>query len=91
MNRSNFEHAGYALVIQTLIAMMFGSWGFGALVAIAFFLGREHAQREYHLGDPSRLPPWAAFDFWRWPLDAQLDLLFPVVAVVGAAAIRYFI
>lgn len=85
MNRTNFEHALFALLMLAVIGWPTGNWWAGAAFGSAFFLGREHAQREYHLGDPSKLPPWAGFDIWNWSLDAKLDLIVPVI-VVGLAA-----
>ena len=81
MNRTNFEHAAYALLMQAVIGFLSGSWWSGAAFGAAFFLGREHAQAQikYNLGDIS------AFDIRRWSLDARLDIAFPVVAVVGVA------
>lgn len=90
MNRTNLEHAIYALLMQVPFSL-FGFWWAGAAFGAAFFLGREHAQREYHLGDPSTLSPFAAFDFMGWSRDSQLDLLCPVVAVLGMASIMDFI
>jgi hypothetical protein len=77
VNRTNFEHAGYALLMQLVIGLSTGNWWAGAAFGSAFFLGREHAQaqRTYQLGE------FAAFDLRRWSLDARLDLAFPVVAV----------
>lgn len=76
MNRTNFEHAVYALLMQTAIGLVSGDWLAGACFGIAFFLGREHAQaqRAYGLGD------FAAFDMRRWSLDSRLDLIFPAAA-----------
>ncbi len=94
MSQTNFEHAGFALMMQSVFLLL-GVFVFrevtmlawiGAAFASAFFLGREHAQREYKLGDPSKLIGHEAFDIWRWKLDAVLDLVFPVVAVVAVAA-----
>jgi hypothetical protein len=51
--------------------------------AMGIFIGREHAQREYKLGDPSLLVGYEALDLWRWEMDALLDLLLPVVGVWG--------
>ena len=81
MNRTNFEHAAYALLMQAVIGFLSGSWWSGAAFGAAFFLGREHAQAQskYNLGDIS------AFDIRRWSIDARLDIAFPVVAVVGVA------
>jgi len=85
MNRTNFEHAGYALLMQLPFGL-FGYWWVGAALAIGFFLGREHAQQEYKLGTVGK-SPWPAFDFRKWSLDAKLDLLFPVVAVLIVAGV----
>ena len=93
MNQTNFEHAGFALVMQAVFILL-GVFVFhdistlawiGAAFVSAFFLGREHAQREYKIGDPSKLIGYEAFDIWRWKLDAKLDLLLPVVASLGVA------
>ena len=81
MNRTNFEHAAIALIMQAFIGLLTGNWWIGAAFGAAFFLGREHAQAQskYNLGDIS------AFDIRRWSIDARLDIAFPVVAVVGVA------
>lgn len=90
MNQTNVEHAVFAILMQAVIGLLTGNWWAGAAFGAAFFIGREHAQREYHIGDPSRLAPLAAFDVWNWKRDAQLDLLFPVLAVLGVAgAVQY--
>ncbi|HLU00785.1 MAG TPA: hypothetical protein VKZ70_13715 [Burkholderiaceae bacterium] len=85
MNITHFEHAVYALLIQLFIAWLTKNYWIGAAAAIGFFVGREHAQREYKLGDPSHLQPWEGFDIWRWSTDAQLDLLVPCAAVLALA------
>ena len=85
MNRTNFEHAAYALIIQLIIGLLTNNWWAGAAAGMAFFIGREHAQREYQIGNPSTLKPWQGFDLWRWSKDALLDLLLPVVAVTALA------
>ena len=99
MNQTNFEHAGFALMMQSVFLLL-GVFVFhevtvlawvGATFASAFFLGREHAQREYKLGDPSKLMGHEAFDIWRWKLDAQLDLLFPVLATVVVAVATHYL
>ena len=99
MNKTNFEHAGFALMMQSVFLLL-GVFVFdavttlawiGAAFASAFFLGREHAQREYKLGDPSKLMGHEAFDIWRWKLDAVLDLVFPVVASVAVALVVQFL
>ena len=84
MNQTNFEHAGYALAMQLAIGLVTGNWWAGAAFGAAFFLGREHAQQEYKLGTVGK-SPWPAFDVRLWSRDAQLDLLFPVVAVALVA------
>lgn len=86
MNVSNFEHAAFALLMQIAIGLATGNWWAGAAAGAFFFLGREHAQREYKLGTAGK-SPWPAFDFFRWSLDAKLDLLFPAAAVIALALV----
>lgn len=77
MNRTNFEHALFAVLMQCVIGFATGNWFAGAAFGFAFFLGREHAQaqKSLNLGD------FKAFDVRKWELDAKLDLLFPAVAI----------
>ena len=91
MNLSHLEHVVIALIIQGLfmgggyvLKRPYGAW-FGACFVIALFLGREHAQREYKIGDPSQLVGYEALAIWRWSSDAQLDLLLPALAVFTVA------
>ena len=70
MNRSNFEHAGYALLMQ---------------MALWPFVGREHSQREEIISPHNRDNPFPAFKIWEWEQDEQLDFLFPVIAVLSVA------
>ena len=86
MNRTNFEHAGYALLMQLGIWAVSGSWFAGACFGAAFFLGREHAQFQSKSGSGD----FASFNVARWSLDAQLDLLFPVVTVFTVSIISLF-
>ncbi len=79
MNQTNFEHAGYALLMQLPFGLL-GYWWVGAAFAIGFFLGREHSQAEKTYG----VNEFRAFDFRRWSLDAKLDLAFPTIAVLAA-------
>jgi len=87
MNITNFEHAGYSLLMLIGTYLVTKNPTAGVAFGIAFFLGREHAQaqRNYHLGD------FEAFAFWNWSLDAQLDLLFPVVTCIGVGLIIKYI
>jgi hypothetical protein len=89
MNHTNFEHAGWALLFQFVIASAFwlfvdlwtiGLWA-GGLFAVGFFIGREHAQAQRS----KNLGVFRAFDVRLWSWDARLDLLFPFVAVLAAA------
>lgn len=85
MNRTNFEHAAYALAMQIVIGLLTQNWWAGMAAGTAFFIGREHAQREFEIGNPSTLKPWAGFDIHRWPTDSILDALFPIVATTALA------
>ena len=84
MNQSNFEHAGYALLMQLPFGL-FGYWWIGAAFAIGFFLGREHSQREEIISPHNRDNPFPAFKIWEWEQDEQFDFLFPVIAVLSVA------
>lgn len=81
MNQTNFEHAGYAALMQLVIGLITGDWFAGACFGIAFFLGREHAQAQDKLGYTFKTT-FTAFDVRKWSLDAKLDLLFPTVTVL---------
>jgi hypothetical protein len=83
MNKTNFEHAGYAVLMQLPFGLL-GYWWVGAAFGAAFFLGREHAQQQAKgKGDIE------AFDVSTWSLDAQLDLLFPIIAVLLVCWVQY--
>ena len=90
MNQTNFEHAGYAALMQLVIGLIFGDWFAGACFGIAFFLGREHAQYQDKLGYTFKTT-FQAFQVWKWSLDSQLDLLFPTIACVTIYLIAYCI
>lgn len=77
MNRTNWEHAIYAVLMQAAVGLITGNWLAGAMLGTGFFLGREHAQAQAKL----KLEDFEALDIRKWSLDAKLDLLFPVVAV----------
>lgn len=81
MNKTNFEHLFIALILQAIPGLLLGDWMIGAVFASGIFLGREHAQREYVIGNPAGLVGYEALDFWRWELDEILDLVFPVAGV----------
>jgi hypothetical protein len=88
MNQTNFEHAGYAALMQLVIGLVTGDWFAGACFGIAFFVGREHAQNQDKLGYTFKTT-FQAFDVRKWSRDAQLDLLFPVIACCMIMLIAY--
>jgi hypothetical protein len=89
MNKTNFEHAGFALLMM-LPFVLLGNPLAGAAFGIAFFLGREHAQFQVLLKDYTLRGTFKAFDMRKWSLDAQLDLVFPIVACALAyIGLRY--
>ena len=90
MNQTNFEHAGYAALMQLVIGLISGDWFAGACFGIAFFLGREHAQAQAKLGYTLKTT-FTAFDIRKWSLDAQLDLLFPTIACLLILLISYLV
>ena len=89
INRTHFEHAGYALLFQFVAAAAYalladlwiaGLWA-GGLFSFAAFLFREHAQAQikYDLNE------FQAFDFRRWSWDARIDLLAPTLVCLAVA------
>lgn len=85
MNKSNFAHAGLALLMQSMTALIATAFGadfvsavvMGGLFAVGFYFGREVTQTERKLGTP---PWWSGFIVTKWSRDAIFDLLFPVIA-----------
>ena len=90
VNQTNFEHAGYAALMQLAISLVTGDWFAGACFGIAFFVGREHAQAQDKLGYTLKTT-FQAFDVRKWSLDSQLDLLFPVITCLTILLIAYLL
>lgn len=80
MNISNLMHIIIAITLQAIVGIISGDWLAGGLFASGLYFGREHAQREYKIGDPSKLKGYEALDFFNWSTDAKLDLLGPVIS-----------
>lgn len=89
MNKTNFNHAFWAVVLQLFVFFVTGSMLAGFCAGIAFFVGREHAQFEYKIGGPGSLKPWEGFQVWKWSTDAILDVVFPVIAVSLVMLVYY--
>jgi len=75
--------------MQGVVWLLTGNLLAGALLAIGFFLGREHTQTEYKAintdfdGKRANMPWYAGFNPKYWSLDALLDVLVPTVVVVA--------
>ncbi|MGE4340181.1 MAG: hypothetical protein AB7E55_30150 [Pigmentiphaga sp.] len=91
LNITHAEHGVFALVMQgafVAIGQALGApypWWAGAAFAIAWFVSREHTQREYKLfvfGNRPKLSPLEGFK--GWSVDAWLDAIVPAVAVAIA-------
>ena len=102
MNASNIKHGLYAGAMQAVAALICwllglpGGWWVGCAFASAFFISREHAQRELQIVTPLRLTPaflkpWTGFTGWKqkppYKWDRHLDAGLPVVFTVSAALI----
>ena len=94
MNQSTLGHTATAILFQVVLWIVTGDWWIGAAFGSAFFLGREHAQAEYRwiekFGNHRRenLEIFSPFDPRVWTkLDAWLDWIAPVVAVVIFAVV----
>ena len=94
MNRTNFEHAAIALIMQAVLGLLTGNWWLGAAFGAAFFIGREHAQAEYRYISANGgrryhtpvAPEWAVFNLKWWNQDALLDWITPTASVLVVAA-----
>lgn len=86
IDRTNFEHAAYAVAMQLGVMAIFGWLHFyaalaaGTALGIGFFVGREHAQAEQRLANRYADPVWPAFDMRMWDWNSRWDLIFPAVA-----------
>jgi hypothetical protein len=93
MNRTNFEHAAYAVAIQIIVWLLTGDWLAGAMLGVGFFLGREHAQAEYRViqkfynGKRANMPWYGGFEPRAWSLDSVLDFMLPIVATLSTLGI----
>jgi len=90
------EHAIVAAAAQAGWGFATGDWWAGAAIGIALFVGREHAQAEYHYINAhggsryaTRLPAEIGCLHPRyWHMGSVLDLAVPAaicIAIAGAA------
>ena len=89
------NHTFIALFIQGLVWLLTGNLIYGALLAIAYFYGREFAQAEYRWMDAnntnrSAMPWYVGFDIRNWTYDALVnDFVLPSIAVICVAWYGY--
>lgn len=62
-----------------LVGLWFGSLNIGLALGLGFYFGREVAQHERK----TRGTAIRGLFFWNWSLDAQLDMLFPLLSAIG--------
>ena len=84
MNKTNLEHALYALLMQ-LPFLLFGYPWTGAAFAIAWFISREHSERETQVARitgrlKKELKPWDGFT--GWDADRRLDVIIPAAVCI---------
>ena len=87
-----FEHILIALLLQSGTAVLFRSWGAGAVAASAWAISREITQAEYRWiesfggGHRANMPWWGGFDprVWQYA-DPWLDWLVPTVFAIAVA------
>jgi hypothetical protein len=81
MNKTNFIHAGWAVLMQLAGFIFTNNIWLGAAFAIGWFISREYTQREYKLHHYGHYNLRWYQGFTGWSLDAWFDFIFPVVAV----------
>ena len=84
----NLSHAVASVVVHLAVGLLLGQWLLGALLPVAFYAGREHAQAEYRWiatwGQRKRanMPWWGGFDPRVWDTHSLWwNLSFPAVCV----------
>lgn len=90
--KANLLHGIYALIVQVPLCVLIGHWWTVGAILVAFFVGREHAQREYQItrgGYVSGLSAWSGFI--GWSRDNYVGVIVPAVCVYGAALLNELI
>ena len=93
MNRANFEHAGYALLMMAIVWALTSNALAGAMLGCGFFIGREFTQAEYRAiqnyydGKRADMPNFEAFKPRNWNTKSVLDFVFPIIATLSAVVI----
>lgn len=83
LNKSNIEHALFCIAFQIPVGLITGQWLVAGAVAIAFFVGREHSQREYQITNGGNVDALKWYEgFVGWTKDSVLDVVVPLVCVV---------
>jgi len=92
MNKTHFEHAVFALLMQLPFGL-FGYWWVGAAFSVGFFVGREHAQAEERyikangvVRTNAKWPEFGALQPKLWNIDSVLDFVVPAVCVALMAS-----
>jgi len=93
MNVTNLEHALYGVLMLVPFAVL-GYPEVGCAWSIAWFVSREHTQRQTDIKIAYGLPIQAQnplSGFIGWSLDAKLDALFPTVVCLLATLGFYYV
>ena len=90
LNKTNYQHALIAVLIQIALGPIMGWWQAGAL-AVAIFWAREYAQAEYKCRARTGMTltalwPWHVLKAEYWSRDAMWDWVLPGVCCAGMAA-----
>lgn len=86
----HLAHPAIALLFQGAWWLATGDMLAGAAFATAWFVSREHMDRQRQLVSERRkagerefdamdLLPWEGLDVWRWSTDQRLDAALPVL------------
>ena len=91
MNRTNFDHAVIAVIIQFALWPILGLYSSG-IFAVAVFIGREYAQVEYKVRDDTgisltNMMPWHIMKMKYFTLDGFLDWFIPAIFCFCIAAL----
>ena len=92
MNLTNLQHAFYGILMLLPFAVI-GHPEIGCAWSIAWFVSREHTQRQTDIKNETGIGVAAQNPlkgFRGWSLDSKLDALFPAVICI-IATVGYYV
>ena len=96
MNKSHFEHALIAVILQVIFGLLTSNWFYGVFLAFGMFWSREHTSKQHDIAERDNvklkeLKPWEGTNIFVWSEDSRLDFIVPfVVTSINAWTVHTF-